>query len=198
MRSDQPTTTPPAFRDLYDQNVERVYRYHLARTGAPADAEDLTAETFWAALRSFERLQKNAPSAAWLMGIARHKLADHFRRSLFRGRPRVVALDELPDPPLPGPSLEEQAGQRLEMARVSAALRQLNAERAEAIALHYFAGLALAEVAQAMGKSEEAAKKLVQRGLSELRQRLGIPRPETVRPQERLSDDFARQEDERA
>jgi RNA polymerase sigma-70 factor (ECF subfamily) len=172
------------FCTLYNQTVERVYRYHLARTGSEVDAEDLTAETFHAALESYHRLRESEPPLPWLMGIARHKLADHLRRSLLprtwlanRGssaaRRRVVPIEAAADLPQPGPSIEDQAGQRLEFSRVVGALRALNAERAEAIALHYFAGLTMDEIGQAMGKSDEAAKKLVQRGLAELRQRLG-------------------------
>ena len=45
-----------AFAELYRQYVTRVYRYHMARTGNEQDAEDLTSQTFLAALegiRSF-------------------------------------------------------------------------------------------------------------------------------------------------
>ena len=84
----------------------------------------------------------------------------------------MVPLEALAERPDPAPAVEETAGLRLEMARVSRVLRMLNTERAEAIALHYFAGLSLAEVGRAMGKNEEAAKKLIQRGLAEMRDRL--------------------------
>jgi RNA polymerase sigma-70 factor, ECF subfamily len=160
-------TTRLDFTLFYDQHVERIYRYLLARLGAPADAEDLTAETFRAALEGYTRLRSDDSAAAWLVGIARHKLVDHFRR-----RKPVFSLEEAAERPHPGPTVEEMAGQRLEINRVSRMLALLNRERAEALALYYFAGLNLAEVGQSMGKSEEAAKKLVQRGLEELRQRL--------------------------
>jgi RNA polymerase sigma-70 factor, ECF subfamily len=160
-------TTRLDFALFYDQHVERIYRYLLVRLGAPADAEDLTAETFRAALEGYSRLRADDSAAAWLVGIARHKLVDHFRR-----RKPVFPLEEATERPHPGPTVEEMAGQRLEMTRVARALACLNRERAEALALHYFAGLNLAEVGQSLGKSEEAAKKLVQRGLEELRQRL--------------------------
>lgn len=173
-----PASPRADFCDLYNQSVERVYRYLLARTGSAAEAEDLTAETFHAALAGYERLRESQPPLPWLLGIARHKLADHLRRGWWRGRRRSVPLDALPELELPGPSIEDQAGLRLDVARVVRALGALNAERAEAVALRYFAGLDLDEVAQAMGKSDEAAKKLVQRGLAELRQRLGVEREE--------------------
>ncbi len=157
----------PEFTQIYDQHVMRIYRYLLARTGIPAEAEDLTAETFHAALESYSRFNpENGSAAGWLVGIARHKLADHYRR-----KPHLP-LEDAANYPHPAPSPEDQAGERMEWERVSAALSRISAERAEALALHYFAGLGMAEVGRSMGKSEEAAKKLVQRGLAELRERL--------------------------
>ncbi len=161
-------TAPGSFAALYRLHVERIYRYHLARTGCEQDAQDLTAETFRAALeaRAAYRPSQGAP-LAWLMGIARHKLADHFRRM-----PRQAALEEAEGQADPRPTPEEAAGRRLEMAAVAQALRRLSPERAEALALHFFAGLSLEEVGQAMGKREGAVKKLVQRGLGDLRREL--------------------------
>ena len=49
------------FLSLYHQHVEQVYRYHLARTGCPAEAEDLTAETFRAALEAFDACARERP-----------------------------------------------------------------------------------------------------------------------------------------
>jgi len=155
------------FSELYDQNVVKIYRYHLARTGAVQDAEDLTAETFRAALEAFDRYQpERAPAAAWLMGIAHHKLVDHFRRSREHS-----PLDEA-EPETRHPPLEDAAETNLRLEQVARALRTLSADRAEAIGLHYFGGLTLAEVGQVMGRSEEAAKKLVHRGLGDLKRKL--------------------------
>jgi RNA polymerase sigma-70 factor, ECF subfamily len=167
MKSPNPPTLDAA--QLYERYVERIYRYHLARTGSTAEAEDLTAETFRAALEGIERCRPEQ-AAAWLVGIARHKLVDHLRQNR-----RCDPLDALEERPDPSPAVEDLAGQRLEMARVSHVLRMLNPERAEAVALHYFAGLTLLEVGRVMSRSEEAAKKLVQRGLAEMRERLAVP-----------------------
>lgn len=161
----------PDFCTLYDQHVARVYRYHLVRTGSPAEAEDLTAETFLAALESFARLRPGDPPLPWLIGIARHKLGDYLRRA-YHPVAHLLPLETAAQQPAPGLSVEEQAGLRLDMRRVAAVLTRLIPERAEALALHYFAGLNLAEVGGVMRKSEEAAKKLVQRGLADLRQQL--------------------------
>jgi RNA polymerase sigma-70 factor (ECF subfamily) len=169
-----PETEP--FTALYEQHVEQIYRYHLARTGSVEDAQDLTAETFRAALESFARYRPERGAAiAWLMGIASHKQADHFRRAR-HGLPLAEAENRADGRPSP----EESAAQRLQMAQVAGVLRRLPSDRAEALALHFFAGLELGEVGQAMNKSNAAVKKLIHRGLGDLREWL-IPAQEVTK-----------------
>jgi RNA polymerase sigma-70 factor, ECF subfamily len=161
-----PPLSNPDFGQFYEQNVERIYRYLLARTGSVVEAEDLTAETFHAALEGYARCRPGE-GPTWLAGIARHKLIDSFRH-----KKNLGPLEWSAERTMDGPSVEDQVGRRLDMARVARALRVLPVERAEALALHYFAGLGMAEIGRILGRSEEAAKKLVQRGLAELKQRV--------------------------
>jgi len=156
------------FTGVYQKNVERIYRYHLARTGSVEDAQDLTAETFHTALESFASYNPaQGCAAAWLTGIAQHKLVDHFRRS--RHDDPNAQIEDQPDRAV---STEEASAQHLQMAQVSAALRKLPADRAEALSLHFFAGLSLSETGQVMRRGDEAVKKLIHRGLADLRRHL--------------------------
>ena len=165
------STREHPFTAVYQQHIERIYRYHLARTGSAEDAQDLTAETFRAALESFAAYDPaQGPAAAWLTGIAHHKLVDHFRRSQ-----RTDPSAQIDDQPDRSASPEEASAQHLQMAQVSAALRRLPADRAEALSLHFFAGLSLNEAAQVMRRSDEAVKKLIHRGLADLRRILAWP-----------------------
>jgi RNA polymerase sigma-70 factor (ECF subfamily) len=72
----------PAFGllKLYDDALPHVYGYLLARCGDTGLAEDLTAESFLAALHAVRKPGAPDPSISWLIGVARHKLADHWRR----------------------------------------------------------------------------------------------------------------------
>ena len=156
------------FTAIYQQHIERIYRYHLARTGSAEDAQDLTAETFHAALESFTAYDPALGcAAAWLTGIARHKLADHFRHSR-----QTLGIAQIEDQPDRAPSPEEASAKNLQMAQVSDTLRKLPADRAEALSLHFFAGLSLSETAQVMRRSDQAIKKLIHRGLADLRRQL--------------------------
>ena len=65
----------PGLLSLYDEALPQVYGYLLVRCGHRAVAEDLTAETFLAAVRA-ESDGGGPTTVAWLIGTARHKLVD--------------------------------------------------------------------------------------------------------------------------
>jgi RNA polymerase sigma-70 factor (ECF subfamily) len=156
---------PAAFAGLYQRHFQRVYRYHMARTGNMADAQDLTTQTFIAALESLPTYRGSGSFAAWLMGIARHKLAMSFRSRMLE-----VPLQEAADLPDPAPHPEATVIRRIQLSQVSRALLDLTPERAEALALCIFADLTAAEAGEEMGKSPSAVKMLVFRGLRDLKE----------------------------
>jgi DNA-directed RNA polymerase specialized sigma24 family protein len=70
------------------------------------------------------------------------------------------------------PTLDEVVGQQLQTERMLLAVRALAPDRAEALTLHTFGELSVAEVAQVMQKNEAAVRMLIHRALSDLRIRL--------------------------
>jgi RNA polymerase sigma-70 factor (ECF subfamily) len=165
---------PAAFAELYRRHVNRVYGYLLARLGDVALAQDLTAQTFLAAFEGIAGWRGQGPPAAWLLGIARHKLMDHLR-SEYRSRRESVSLDEAAALAHPDPPPEQLVAERLRREQLARALRALAPERAEALALRVFGGLSAAEVGRVMGKSEAAVKMLVHRAVRDLQARLAGP-----------------------
>lgn len=157
-----------AFAELYQRHATRVYRYLLARVGDVDDAEDLTSQTFMAAMVGLARYHGPMPFVAWLLGIARHKAADHFRaRKPEQDLETAVQLSASNDPP------EELVGQTLQLEAVARKLHTIAPERAEALTLRLFAGLEVAEIARLMDKNEAAVRMLVFRGLRDLQAQLG-------------------------
>lgn len=156
-----------SFAELYQRHFLRIYRYHMLRTNSVTDAQDLTTQTFLAALEGISSYQKKGSFMAWLYGIARHKAALHFRE-----KARYAPLEDTHDCLEPAPSPEINVGQRLDLEHVSDALDQLNPERADAIMLCVIAGLSMKEAAEVMHKNPAAVKMLVFRGLRELRGKL--------------------------
>ena len=158
-----------AFSALYQRYVRQVYRYLLFRVGNAEDAQDLTSQTFLAAMQGLGTYRGQRPFPAWLLGIARHKAADHFRRR--RPDVELESADAVPDG---HETLDEVVDRRLELDQVARKLRTLSPNRAEALSLRLFAGLEVAEIAAIMDKNEAAVRMLVFRGLRDLQEQLNV------------------------
>lgn len=156
-----------AFAELYRRYLKNVYTYFYSRVGDVHLAQDLTTQTFLAAKESIANYQGRGVFAAWLMGIARRKAADHFRRH--RETLPLTFVEQLSSPE---PPMEEEIDRQLKLEQIAQSLRFLTKERAEAVTLRIFGGLSTAEVAQVMGKSEAAVKMLIHRAVVELQQYL--------------------------
>lgn len=156
------------FTHLYDRYVQRVYRYLLVRTGSQTDAEDLTSQTFMAAMENLHQFKGQRPFAAWLLGIAKNKRADFYRK-----QKAVMDLDtavDLPDFDDPGP--DELVNRQLQIEWVARKLQTIAPDRAEALSLRLFAGLEIPEIARFMDKQEAAVRMLIHRGLQDLKAQL--------------------------
>jgi RNA polymerase sigma-70 factor (ECF subfamily) len=158
-----------AFAELYRRHVRSVYRYHLAHTGNEKDAEDLTSQTFVAALEGIRSYRGTAPYITWLMGIA-----FRLRARFFRSNRPEAPLDAALRLPTPGLPTDQAAARHLQMDQVLGALRNISQDRAEALILCFFSGLSFSEAGSVLGKSEAAVKMLVSRGLQDLRTRTSL------------------------
>src|SRR5215217_1212650 len=158
-----------AFAELYRRHLRRVYRYHIAHVGNVKDAEDLTSQTFMAALEGIRSFRGSGSFAAWILGIASRKRLMFFRN----GKPEVPFEESAPYPS-PGLPTDKAATLHLQLEAIARALRQISPDRAEALILTYFSGLSHAEAAHVLRKTEAAIKMLVSRGLQDLRERTSL------------------------
>lgn len=158
-----------AFAELYRRHLTRVYRYLVAHVGNTKDAEDLTSQTFLAALEGIGSFRGSGSFAAWILGIASRK-----RLMFFRGSKPEVPLDDAIRYPSPELPTDRAAAQRLQLESISRALKKLSPDRAEALILTYFGGLSQAEAGRVLNKSEAAVKMLISRGLQDLRERTSL------------------------
>ena len=165
----QARSDPDAYAELYRRHVRSIYRYHLAHTGNVKDAEDLTSQTFMAALEGIRSFRGTGPFITWLVGIASRK-----RALFFRGRKAQVPLDSALHLPASAPPTDKAAGRRLQRDQVLAALRTISPDRAEALILCFFSGLGVSEAGLVLGKSEAAVRMLISRGLQDLRTRTSL------------------------
>ncbi|MCU1455905.1 MAG: sigma-70 family polymerase sigma factor [Acidimicrobiales bacterium] len=164
MTSSEPAGQDPAHAllALYDRALPQVYGYLLRRCGGAALAEDLTADTFLAAVHAIDRDRVDAVSVAWLIGIARHKLVDHWRRQAREERRLRLAANE-PSPP------DDPWAEVLDRARAAGVLAAIGAQHRAALVLRYVDGLPVADVAAHLGRTLAATEALLTRAKSAFR-----------------------------
>jgi RNA polymerase sigma-70 factor, ECF subfamily len=149
---------PATFRAFYAEALPVVYGYLRARCGGgEATAEDLTQETFMAAVRWIKGGGRVEAPLPWVVGIAKRKLIDHFRSEERTERRLALAWDAAAaeDPPPWSDASRERA---------MAALTTVAAAQRAALTLRYLDGLSVEEVAAALGKSVHATESLLARG----------------------------------
>jgi len=158
-----------AFADLVKRHADDVHTVILRACGDPDQAAELAQETFlkaFAALRGFDR---SRPLRPWLLAVALNTTRSALRAG--RNRARVVrhtddGTDRARDT-APGPEALAAQGQHDRM--LEAMVRQLPDKLRDAVALRFWADMSFAELAQALGVSESAAKMRVYRALEQLR-----------------------------
>jgi RNA polymerase sigma-70 factor (ECF subfamily) len=154
-----------SFGRFYDEALPRVYGYFLHRCGgSTSTAEDLTQETFLAAVAELKKERHVVTPTAWIYGIARHKLLDHYRSQERLARPLadVSGVDQAEGEPL----IAEGEGAR---EQAIAALAAVAASQRAALVLCYVDGYSVPEAAQLLGKSVEAVESLLARGRQSFR-----------------------------
>jgi RNA polymerase sigma-70 factor (ECF subfamily) len=147
-----------ALIDLYDRALPDVYGYLASRCGSAPLAEDLTSETFLAAVDAVRRDTVPDLTVAWLIGVARHKLVDHWRR---QGRERRTV--EAPDPP------DDEWDVHLDQMTARATLAELGPHHRSALSLRYLDGLPVRDVAACLGRTEGATEVLLVRAKAAFR-----------------------------
>lgn len=156
-----------ALRVAYERYLPPVWRYVYRQLGGDIHAaEDVVSETFLAAIRSVSRVDPDGgPLCGWLMGIARHKLGDHWRRA---GRCREKPVGDQAGEPVeacPGGGCDPAAS--LEAAEDAAAVLmvvdQLSDEERVALEWKYLDSLSVGEIAQRLGRTEKAVESLLYR-----------------------------------
>ena len=146
---------------MYDRALPQVFGYLRSRAGREAVAEDLTAETFLAAVQAIQRDAIPNLTVAWLIGVARHKLVDHWRRQAREERGLRLLPDEDND--------VDDVADRFERTRAREVLEELGAHHCAALTLRYLDGLSVPEVAHHLDRTVHATEALLVRARNAFR-----------------------------
>ncbi len=181
-------TAPEAWLDMHG---DALFRYALLRAHDRDAAEDLVQDTLLAALRSHRDFAGHSSERTWLIGILKHKLADHWRR-LGREAPLETPVDAAETdgllehlfdaengdhwrlPPSPWPDPDTALEQQQFWKALSGCIDTLPSAQAQAFALCEIDGVAGAEACKVLDVSPTNLWVMLYRARLRLRQCLEI------------------------
>lgn len=150
--------------DLYDRALPEVYGYLRRRCRNRSIAEDLTTEVVLAAVESIQRRVVTDVTIAWLIGIARHKLVDHWRRAEREERNlRAVTFEPAP--------VDDRWEIQLDVLTARDVLGEMGGHHRAALTLRYVDDLPVPDVALALGRTVHATEALLVRARRAFRAR---------------------------
>jgi RNA polymerase sigma factor (sigma-70 family) len=155
-----------AYDAIYQRYRQPVYAFvfHLlGRVNGNEDAEDITQDVFTRAFAGIREQRVNGGFRSWLFTIARNRTFDEIRG----GRQKVVSLDAEHAEPPEAPEAQQpaqQAEQRAEFAWLMSAVADLPERQREALLLREMGGFSHERIAEELGTSVSATKKLISRG----------------------------------
>ena len=142
---------------VYTEYKEKVMRYMLKKVQNPHDAEDLTSEVFLKVFKSIESFDENKASiSTWIYTVARNTVIDYYRT-----RKDTAELDEN----LTAENADTSLFKNEMLEALAAALERSR----NIVILHYYNGLPLKSIAEAMGTSYSHTKLLHNKALTELK-----------------------------
>ena len=157
------------------QTAERVYReyyprilgYVRSKLSSPQEAEDVCSSAILKIVRGLPTFDPEKSSlSTWIYTIVRNTLTDHYR-----SRRSHEELGE--DIPYEGDDFEEIL-QEERLEELAAALEKLPQRERDVIILHYYSGISLREISEAIGMSYSNMKIIHRKALAGLKKHLDI------------------------
>jgi RNA polymerase sigma-70 factor (ECF subfamily) len=158
-----------AAAEFVSRYTDRIYAYVFARLMPRTEqAEDLVQEVFLAAWERLQEYRGQASLESWLLGIARHKVEDHYRARLRK----LVPLEDEPRAARENavlPDWDERLDEERLRERTVRVLAALPEHYRMALLWRYWENCPMHEMAVRTGKTEKAIERLLARARSQFR-----------------------------
>lgn len=170
---------PAAFGELFDANYSGIFAYVFRRIGEFDVAKDIAADTFLKAWQNIGRFRwRGTPLSAWLFRIATNEINLYFRNARYESTAMArLAADPAwaargtPAMDADRDRLTKELARHHEFLMLRRELRGLSASYQDVIALRYFEGKRVKEIAEILELKEGTVKSLLSRGIDRLRER---------------------------
>ena len=156
-----------SFSNLVEAHYAALYRFALSLAKNPADAGDLTQQTFFIWATKGQALRDAAKAKTWLFTT----LYREFLRVRRRGG-RITAIEDLPPGEQDVPDTDVDLVAKLDAQLVLAALQEVELVFREPLALFYLQDLSYTEIAEILSVPIGTVMSRLSRGKAHLRVRL--------------------------
>lgn len=160
------------FIKVYNDNVEKIYRFVYLKVDSREEAQDLTSETFlktWRHLNQGESEIKNIQ--AFLFKTARNLVIDFYRQKPKREIPMEKEIITIIDDKNRG-NLTQFATLGPEIEEIKKSLTEIRKDYADIVIWHYLDELSIKEISEILDKSKGAIRVMLSRALKDLREKL--------------------------
>ncbi|APV52175.1 hypothetical protein BWI17_22380 [Betaproteobacteria bacterium GR16-43] len=164
-----------AFDVIYARHKGPLFRLVLRSVKTRGEAEELFQDIWMRVVEARERYVRTAKFTTWLYTVAHNRLIDHWRK---KGLTIVAVENEDGESVVEGKAGPFDEPHRIveakaTLGRLDAALAALPEAQREAFLLHYEADMTAAQIAEATGTNEEAAKSRLRYAMDKLRKAVG-------------------------
>ena len=155
------------FSKIYDQNIEKIFRFVYLKVNSQEIAEDITSKVFLKAWKTFcEPDFKLENESAFLYQIARNAVVDHYRE---KGRNKNVSADIGPEITDPRTNIQDMAILSADVSLIKKAIQKLDKDHQDIIIWHYLDDMPISHIAKLLNKPEGTVRVMLHRGLKKIR-----------------------------
>ena len=159
------------FSLIYDQYIEKIYRFVYLKVNSQETAEDIASKVFLNCWESYQKQpEKIQNPRAFLYQIARNLVVDYYRE---KNKAKFASIDSLPLMVDERVNLHEKAVVNSEMEAVRLAMQNLKKDYQDVLIWHYLEDMSVEEICQILNKSNGAVRVMIHRSLNALKNQLG-------------------------
>ncbi len=155
------------FSNIYDQYIEKIYRFVYLKVDSREIAEDLTSKVFLKGWEAYKSQKDIINPGAFLYKIANNMVIDHYRE---KGRTKIISAENVLYAVDPRTTPQDMAILSSDVSIVKTAIQKLKKDYQDVIIWHYLDDVPIADVAKIMDKPEGTIRVMLHRGLKELKE----------------------------
>jgi len=157
------------FSLIYDQYIEKIYRFIFLKVSSQDVAEDISSKVFLKGWESYQKQETIKNPGAFLYQIARNMVVDHYRE---KGKIKTVSLDNVSQIPDPAVDIHQKAVFNADISAIKSAIGNLKDEYQDVLIWYYLEDMPAEQIAELIQKPAGTVRVMIHRGLEALKREM--------------------------